>query len=91
MNLTESAQALKSKIEVAIEQIDNVSIEKTHMILEDLSDDMRTAMAQTEMECYDTLAELDFLCEEAEMRSRIKYSNELRSLIVSYEVELSES
>ena len=88
MNLDNNALALKQKMESAAAQIDGASAEKIRAILEELSDEMRTTMSKTTVECYDTLTELDLLCTEAEMRVRLPYSRELKGIIELYESEV---
>ena len=89
MNLNNNALALKQKMENAAAQIEGASAETIRTILEDLSDEMRTTMSKTSVECYDTLTELDFLCTEAEMRVRLPYDQELKGIIALYESEVN--
>ena len=89
MNPIDDALALKQKMESAASQITGVSVDKAHEILEELSDEMRRTIAVSEVECYDSLTELDFLCTEASLRVRLRYDQELKGLIALYESEVS--
>jgi hypothetical protein len=78
---------LKKKIEDASNEVKGTSKYGTSTILESLSDDIRRSIAKTSIECYDTLLELDYLCEEAELHIRLDYSSALKELATLYENE----
>jgi ribosomal protein L22 len=87
MNAQSDVTTLKKKIQDASHEIRGSSIEKTRRVLEDLSDNMRSSMAKTEIECYDTLLELDYLCDEANLHINLDYSSALKELMHLYENE----
>ena len=45
-------------------------------------------MSKSEVECYDTLHEIDNLCYEAELRNNIDYSHEVKKIRLLYEDEV---
>ena len=89
MNAQSDAITLKKKIQEASSEVRGISIERTREVLESLSDDMRSSIARMDIECYDTLLELDYLCDEADLRINLDYSSALRDLVSLYENETS--
>lgn len=84
---TTTKKALRDKILETSSSLKGISLERIHSILESLSDDLRTAMATSSLECYDTLVELDNLCYEAEIRQTMNYVKEVKDLVLLYEQE----
>tara|TARA_B100000700_G_scaffold331524_1_gene465168 strand:- start:9027 stop:9344 length:318 start_codon:yes stop_codon:yes gene_type:complete len=81
-------QGVKNKIIEASKKVRNLSLESIHEVLEDLSDEIRSAISMSSIDCYDTLVEIDSLCFEAEVRSNFNYEKELKDLAVFYEQEV---
>ena len=81
-------KGVKNKIIEASEEVRNLSLESIHKVLEELSDEIRTAISISSIDCYDTLVEIDSLCFEAEVRSNFNYEKELKDLVLLYEQEV---
>ena len=75
------------KFDTVVAELLNCTISEAHDALESLSDDLRVIMSKTEVECYDTLHEVDSLCYEAEHRNNINYSLELSKIKGLYKEE----
>ena len=77
MSTNDRAILLRDKLNSACDKLSYCGSERTIEILEDLSDDVRLVMSKSEVECYDTLHEIDNLCYEAELRNALNYSHEV--------------
>ena len=75
------------KFDKAVKDLSECQRFKVLEILESLADDLRGVIARTEVECYDTLNEIDSLCYEAEMRNNINYSVEVGKIKGLYKEE----
>jgi|ETNmetMinimDraft_5_1059913.scaffolds.fasta_scaffold239071_1 hypothetical protein len=88
MSTQNRAISLRDKLNNAGDELSYCSTGKTIEILEDLSDNVRLIMSKSEVECYDTLHEIDNLCYEAELRNNIDYSHEVKKIAILYEDEV---
>jgi hypothetical protein len=78
---------LCDKFDKVVEELSSCPSFKILEILESLAGDLRIVIAKTEVECYDTLNEVDSLCYEAEMRNNINYSVEIEKIKGLYREE----
>ena len=78
---------LCDKFDKSVKLLLKSTVSETLEILESLSDDLRVVMSKTEVECYDTLHEVDSLCYEAGRRNNMNYSLELEKIKGLYKEE----
>ena len=78
---------LCDKFDKAVLDLSSCQSFKALEILEALADDLRVVIAKTEVECYDTLNEVDSLCYEAEMRNNMNYALEIQKIKGLYKEE----
>ena len=88
MFLDSRVTLLCDKFDKAVEVLLKSSSTETLESLESLSEELRSIMAKTDVECYDTLHEIDSLCYEAERRNDINYSLEVSKIKGLYKEEV---